>query len=496
MRSFLFAFLALLGRGWAANPDEAKQAGIDDQAKAAYFVLASSGYVFALNVAANGDVYYHMNAPSSHSWMGVGFGSSMDNARMLISYVGSDGHTLVNTCRMSKGHSEPEWESDVVIEGVHNDTYAPYSNTLSPDGIMIAHAICRNCSQWATGGLDTSSTAQPFIFALGPNVTLEDDHPNAPLRLHEFHGKFQLDMTVATNFSGSHGRVPAPQDPGLQVGDSFWAFANYMSSNVYKTGTDSEWAQTAHAVFMCLAFLLVFPLGAICLRLVRRAMVHAIVQVFGLGLVLIGFGLGIYASKLYNKSKSFASAHQIIGLLVFAALFLQVGLGLSHHLLYMRTGSPTILGKIHRFLGISILVLGIVNGGLGLDFAGSPKVAYGVVVAIMVVIFAVLSAWVHTYVQRHVYKPEKEPFAKHDYGSEPPAEYEMSFATMGQTGYVQTPRTPFFGQAKYTDDPEDYRSYATRENEQRGRQESLYTDTPASDRENPFKSKWEAVPLR
>lgn len=301
MRTFLFAFLALFGLGWAADTEEEIAAGIDNQAKAAYFVLASSGYVFALNVADNGDVYYHMNAPASHSWMGVGFGSSMENTRMLISYLSADGHTLVNSCRMSTGHSEPEWESDIIIEGIYNDTYAPYSNTLSPDGILIAHAVCRNCSKWATGGLDLSSTTQPFIFALGPNTTLEDDHKDAPLRLHTFHGTFQLDMTVATNTSWAHSRVPAPQDPGLQVGSSFWAFANYMSSNVYHTGTDAEWAQTAHAVFMCLAFLLVFPLGAITLRLVRRAMVHAVVQVFGLGLVVIGFGLGIYASKLYNK---------------------------------------------------------------------------------------------------------------------------------------------------------------------------------------------------
>lgn len=184
---------------------------------------------------------------------------------------------------------------------------------------------------------------------------------------------------------------------------------------------------------------------------------------------------------------------------MFAALFLQVGLGLSHHLIFMRTMSPTILGKIHRFLGISILVLGVINGGLGLDFAGSSKIAYGIVVAIMVVIFGVLSAWVHFYVKKHVYKPETEPFAKQDYGSEPPAEYEMHdapFATMGQTRYVQTPRTPFFGQPKWAQDQESYRDYVMREPQPRARQESLYTDTPASDKENPFKAKWEAMPPR
>ncbi|GIZ40473.1 hypothetical protein CKM354_000380900 [Cercospora kikuchii] len=506
MNSILLILLVALQLVWAGNEDEIKSAGIDDHAKAAYFVLASSGYVFALNVAENGDVYFHMNAPASHSWMGVGFGSSMKDTRMIISYIGDDGHTLINSPRMSKGHSEPEWEKDIRIDNVRNDTYAPFSNTLSPDGIMISHAVCRNCSSWATGSIDTTSKTQPFIFALGPNVTLHSDDLNAPLHIHEFHGVFQLDMTVATNSTGWYGRVPAPQDPGLQVGDSYWAFANYFSSNVYNTGRDSEWAQIVHAVFMSLAFLLVFPLGAISLRLLRRAPIHAGFQVVGLGLVVIGLGLGVYASQLYNKSKHFKSAHQVIGLFIFAGILLQIGLGLSHHIIFLRSGTPTVLGKIHRFLGLSIMVLGVINGGLGLNFAGSSVVGYSVAVAIMAVIFGGLSAAIYYYNKKHMYKPEGEDFGRKEFGVEPPDEYEMHqtpFASMGQTGYVQTPRTPHVKRANWDDNPDDYRTYLQRGGDRGGeakpglyRQESLYTDTPASDRENPFKAKWEAVPIR
>ncbi|KAF2171375.1 iron reductase domain protein [Zasmidium cellare ATCC 36951] len=491
MRS-LTLILALLGLTLAADHDLEIAAGIDDQAKAAYFVLSSEGYVFALNVAENGDVFYHMNAPASHSWMGVGFGSSMENVRMLISYIGEDGHTLINSCRMSTGHTEPEWEEDCRIDNVYTDKYAPFSNTLSPDGIMIAHAVCRNCSSWATGSIDIKNQQQPFIYALGPNETLHSNHPNANLRQHSVYGTFNLDMTVATNYTGTYGRVPAPQDPGLQVGDSFWAFANYFSSTAYNTGTLDEWAPVAHAVFMCLAFLLIFPLGAISLRLTRRATFHAFAQMIGTAFVIIGLGLGVYASKLYNKSKNFNSAHQVIGLIIFAALFLQIGLGLSHHLIFMRSGVPTIMGKIHRFFGISIIILALINGGLGFNFAQDDhdNVPYGIVVAVMAVIFGVLTFFVWSYSRKHLYKPEKEGFAQ-NYGDEPPAEYEMQGGT-----YVQTPRTPFFPGTLKSDphDPEDFRSHLIRS--QTGGKESLYTDTPASDRENPFKGKWEAVPLR
>lgn len=208
-----------------------------------------------------------------------------------------------------------------------------------------------------------------------------------------------------------------------------------------------------------------------------------------------------WATLTSSQSKNFNSAHQIIGLAVFAAIFLQIGLGLSHHLIYMRSGLPTILGKIHRVLGISILVLGVVNGGIGLDFAGSSVVGYVIAVTIMTVIFGAISATIYFYNRHHVYRPESQPFTA---PKDPADEYEMHqapFATMGQTGYVQTPRTPFFGAVKaasWDDDPEDYRTYVQRGGDFKGGMERQmsYTDTPASDRENPFKTKWESGSIR
>ncbi|SMR43406.1 unnamed protein product [Zymoseptoria tritici ST99CH_1E4] len=501
MPALILAFF--LATTWAASPQETHDAGIDEQAKAAYFVLPSSGYVFALNVAENGDVYYHMNAPASHSWMGVGFGSSMTNTRMLISYLAEDGHHLTNTVRYSTGHTEPVAE-DVVIEPVTSDHYAPFSNTLSPDGIMIAHAVCRKCATWKNGALNLTNTAEQFVFALGPNITLHSNDKNAPLRLHDFHGTFQLDMTVATNYTGDYARVPAPQDPGLQTGDSFWAFANYYSSSAYNTSNDAEWAGVAHAVFMCFTFLLIFPLGALSLRLLRRALVHAAAQVLGVIFLTIGLGLGIYASKLYNKSKTFTTPHQILGLIIFASVFIQLGLGLTHHILYLRAGTPTIMGKIHRYLGISITLLGIANGFLGLDFAGDKLTPYGIVVAVMLLIFALLTYLVFRHNNKHVYRPEKQAFIPNEDG-EAGREYELRETPFSSNSrrYIQTPRTPFFSLArqKWNDRSEDKRA------ERRGNQmaansaakvqaESLYADTPASERTNPFKGKWEAVPLR
>jgi hypothetical protein len=97
---------------------------------------------------------------------------------------------------------------------------------------------------------------------------------------------------------------------------------------------------------------------------------HAGVQSVGLALVVVGFGTGLYVGKQYSRTRHLGTGHQTLGLLVFAALFVQVGLGVVQHGVYRRTKRETILGVVHRFLGPAIIILGLVNGGLGLDLAG------------------------------------------------------------------------------------------------------------------------------
>lgn len=79
-----------------------------------------------------------------------------------------------------------------------------------------------------------------------------------------------------------------------------------------------------------------------------------------------------------------SNGHPIIGIVVIAALLLQPFGGLLHHVRYVKTQHPTIWGFIHRWTGRTMLVLGAINGGLGLDLAGqenSARIGYGVVAA-------------------------------------------------------------------------------------------------------------------
>lgn len=362
--------------------------GPDPEAHGTYFASPNTTtypqvYVFALNVVPEtGDIFFHMSAYAAvqsnitaFSWMGIGFGSQMKGALMLIAYPSSNGTGLTISPRIARGHSEPEFQEDIVVEKIFSDEYAPAANQVK-HGIMIAHAVCRNCTRWTTGALDLTNKRQPFIYALGADPgkgdALESDDPDAALRRHSFYGHFEGDMTFAIS-TREHGRVPPPNDPGASpsgVADTNFAYA--FASKAFDTHEDKEWGPVLHGVIMSLAFILIFPSGALLMRVLRRIgfLVHAGVQMVGGLLVIIGLGIGVYVSRQYNHSRHFGTGHQALGLFIFAALIVQAGLGMVQHRIFRKTKQKTMFGIVHRFLGPITIILGLINGGLGLDLAG------------------------------------------------------------------------------------------------------------------------------
>lgn len=89
------------------------------------------------------------------------------------------------------------------------------------------------------------------------------------------------------------------------------------------------------------------------------------------------------------QSKKINSVHQIIGLIVFALLFVQLGLGWAHHRIYLRSRAPTIMGKIHRYLGAFVLGAGLANGFIGFRFADARR-SNIVYLLLVVAMFAIL----------------------------------------------------------------------------------------------------------
>jgi small-conductance mechanosensitive channel len=190
-------------------------------------------------------------------------------------------------------------------------------------------------------------------------------------------GRFIMDMLHATGGSGN-----LPTSYTTAVG----------SAEVGNPSNDSNWPSIIHALATTAAFILLMPAGIVLLRVVPESVRwHWVNQTFALGLAAIGGAIGLYLSSMFNRSESYNSPHQILGLVSIALLFVQWALGFWHHRVYKKTRQGTKYGPIHRWLGRGVMVLAVVTGGIGLTWSfASTRVVVGYVIAVGVVFVAAI----------------------------------------------------------------------------------------------------------
>lgn len=152
----------------------------------------------------------------------------------------------------------------------------------------------------------------------------------------------------------------------------------------------------AHGVLASLAFVLLFPIGSIMIRLASFRglwLIHGLFQIFAFVAYVAAFALGVWMTQQAPAQAGLVGRyHPIVGIVLFVVLFIQPILGLMHHFQFKKLGLRTLWSYAHLWLGRLLITLGIINGGLGLLLAtqtgyGRPTtgqiVAYGVVSAVM-----------------------------------------------------------------------------------------------------------------
>ncbi|KAK6205949.1 hypothetical protein LQW54_008011 [Pestalotiopsis sp. IQ-011] len=160
--------------------------------------------------------------------------------------------------------------------------------------------------------------------------------------------------------------------------------------------------RTAHGALAALAFVGLFPIGAIVMRLVPGRLtwlVHGIFQLVAYAVFISAAALGIYLVRMVRippdgrslLSVPQANAHPIIGIIILVVLFFQPALGWFHHLRFQRFGCRTAFSYAHIWVGRIAVTLGIINGGLGLQLARASRSA---VIAYAVIAALVWLAWV------------------------------------------------------------------------------------------------------
>jgi len=156
-----------------------------------------------------------------------------------------------------------------------------------------ANVHCKNITALGKndGKLDLTKTQQSFLYAWGPtDKSLSTTEKTAGIRRHEAYGTFWMDMTRAASANANDGAVPS--------GSALSTTTNAGADGGAKS--DGDKMGSAHAVLMCGAFALIFPLGAVLLRLLENVKMHGIVQGVGALVVLGGSGAGIYLGNMYN----------------------------------------------------------------------------------------------------------------------------------------------------------------------------------------------------
>jgi hypothetical protein len=145
----------------------------------------------------------------------------------------------------------------------------------------------------------------------------------------------------------------------------------------------------AHGTLASIVFLVLFPVGAMVIRIFSLPVwVHAGIQIFTYCCFIAAAGLGIYIAKTLGL---LMNHHPIIGFVLLALLSIQPFLGLLHHSSYKKLRRRTLISHLHIWEGRIAIILGMINGGLGIQLAGDVKtgceIAYAVGAGVMGLVY-------------------------------------------------------------------------------------------------------------
>lgn len=311
----------------------------------------------------SGDIYIQISGPSSNSWIGFGQGSSMSGSKMFIIYANAAGTNVTLSPRKASGHSQPTFDSSAqvtLLEGSSISGGVMTANIKCSDctGLTSASSswvygalsgsalssdsqsasISQHSSIYGTMTLDmtkakNSANTNPFVSGSGGAVTSGSSGSSNGCAEAVASGSTNGAATTTTSsgggFFGGFSGYPTGTDDGGRGG--FFGSRTTSGSNNKRAATatpsacvgggttnggatslkQTGWANIdtrnrilmSHGIIAGLAFVVLFPLGAIAIRLFSfpgLVAFHAACQTVGYLFWIIGFGLGVYIANKTN----------------------------------------------------------------------------------------------------------------------------------------------------------------------------------------------------
>lgn len=212
----------------------------------------------------------------------------MKGTLVFMAYASASADNVTFSPRLAHAETEPQFYAGLDYETIANGTGLVNGSTF------VYSAVCHNCRRWPDGGqLDVTSAAEAFIFATGAFGDLTTDNQRASVRMHDEHGVFTMDLQHATGEAGPVTLNATTVDDGATLVGKI-------------TETDRDWFALFHAVIMIGCFVGLLPLGVLLLKFGKWVRWHGVNQAFALLCIIVGFGLGIKTSTLYNRVSCFS----------------------------------------------------------------------------------------------------------------------------------------------------------------------------------------------
>jgi hypothetical protein len=328
----------------------------------------------------SGSIYFQLKSSATNQvrWFALGQGTRMVGGNMFIVY--SNGNNVTVSPRLGVGEVEPLYNSAARVSLLDG-------SGVSADGAITANIRCDSCITWPGGSADVTSASSGWIWSVKYGSPLNSGSVSAEITQHDDSGAVSIDLVKATGGSSDN--------PFLQLSGSSATIATVTAVDGNSIFNKKR---TAHAIMMSIVFVIMLPFFALTLHFFpssRTATVHGLLQILSLIVALVGLGLGVSMAK---EVELLNNHHPIIGFVVVLGLTVfQPAMGLLQHRYYRKTGGKGIFAYVHRWFGRIMTLLGILNGGLGLQLAIAPRgviIGYSVVAGVVWLFYCAVIIWV------------------------------------------------------------------------------------------------------
>lgn len=323
-------------------------------------------------ITGDGIIYIQRNSTQQLTCFVLDQGISIVKANMFVVYTWGNNVTI-----SPKGEIRSLYKENAkIINMGHNGVQ---------DGVVTTNFRCDSCISLQGGRLNPNVSQSNLIWAVKYGKPFRSNNLSAAIAEHDSMGQETANLKQAAETNTGN--------PFVDLSTSQAGNAMHMRQQIDYEAFDRK--RKPHAALMTIAFVILFPFFALALHLFPSGIValHGSLQVITLAVTIAGMGLGISMAK---DIRLLSHYHPVIGMVVVAGLVLfQPAMGLLQHRYFRKSGGKGPFAYLHRWFGRAMIVLGVVNVGLGFRVTGIGKpgaprpavIAYGVVAGVIGLVY-------------------------------------------------------------------------------------------------------------